>query len=159
MLGNEDFMVIQALVKRGVYLCDIARQVGVRPKTVSRALARGSAPTPTRQRRTSLRDPYRAEIDRLLAEGVWNAVAGSDPVSRTCLALGGVLSLKRAASRFARPWCRRGRSTARRRHSRGWQRMETQVRLRLQILNAANPVPSSRTVAGSGTAVGAASGV
>lgn len=74
MLRKEDFMVIQALVKRGVYLCDIAQQLGVHPKTVSRALARGGAPVPMRQRRTSLLDPYRADIDRLLAEGVWNAV-------------------------------------------------------------------------------------
>jgi IS30 family transposase len=34
MLGREDFMLIQALVKRGVYVCDIARQLGVHPKTV-----------------------------------------------------------------------------------------------------------------------------
>jgi transposase len=73
MLGKEDFMVIQALVKRGVYVCDIARQLGVHPKTVSRALARGSAPTPTRTTRTSRLDPYRAQVDQLLAEGVWNA--------------------------------------------------------------------------------------
>jgi hypothetical protein len=33
-------MVIQALVQRGVYACDIARQLGVHPKTVSPALAR-----------------------------------------------------------------------------------------------------------------------
>jgi transposase len=74
MLGKEDFMVIQALVKRGVYLCDIARQLGVHPKTVSRALARGGAPSPTRKRRRSLLDPYRAQIDQLLAQGVWNGV-------------------------------------------------------------------------------------
>jgi transposase len=67
-------MVIQALVKRGVYLCDIARQLGVHPKTVSRALARGSAPSPTRRARRSVLDPYRAQIDQLLAQGVWNAV-------------------------------------------------------------------------------------
>ena len=59
MLGKEDFMVIQALVRRGVYVCDIARQLGVHPRTVSRALARGGAPLPTRQKRTSLLDPYR----------------------------------------------------------------------------------------------------
>jgi IS30 family transposase len=67
-------MVIQALVKRGVYLCDIARQLGVHPKTVSRALARGSAPSPTRRVRRSVLDPYQAQIDQLLAQGVWNAV-------------------------------------------------------------------------------------
>jgi transposase len=73
VLGKEDFMMIQALVQRGVYVCDIARQLGVHPKTVSRALARGSAPTPTRQKRKSLLDPYRTQVDQLLAEGVWNA--------------------------------------------------------------------------------------
>ena len=41
MLGLEDFMTIQALVKRGVCLCDIAEQLGVHPKTVSRAVKRG----------------------------------------------------------------------------------------------------------------------
>jgi transposase len=66
-------MVIQALVRRGVYVCDIARQLGVHPKTVSRALARGGAPTPARKPRKSVLDPYRAQIDQLLAEGVWNA--------------------------------------------------------------------------------------
>jgi transposase len=74
MLGKEDFMVIHALVRRGVYLCDIARQHGVHPKTVSRALARGAAPTPIHKKRTSLLDPYRAQIDQLLAQGVWNGV-------------------------------------------------------------------------------------
>ena len=73
MLGKEDFMVIQALVRRGVYVCDIARQLGVHPKTVSRALARGGSPTPARKLRTSVLDPYRAQIDQLLTEGVWNA--------------------------------------------------------------------------------------
>ena len=38
MLGLEDFMTIQALVKRGVYLCDIAEQLGVHPRTVSARL-------------------------------------------------------------------------------------------------------------------------
>jgi DNA-binding transcriptional ArsR family regulator len=66
-------MVIQALVRRGVYVCDIARQLGVHPKTVSRALARWSSPAPARKPRKSVLDPYRAQIDQLLAEGVWNA--------------------------------------------------------------------------------------
>jgi transposase len=74
MLGLEDFMTIQALVKRGVYLCDIAEQLGVHPKTVSRAVKRGGPPIPRRGRRGSLLDPYRPVIDGLLAEGVWNAV-------------------------------------------------------------------------------------
>ena len=48
MLGLEDFMTIQALVKRGVYLCDIAEQLGVHRKTVSRAVKRGGAPAARR---------------------------------------------------------------------------------------------------------------
>jgi transposase len=66
VLGLEDFMTIQALVKRGVYLCDIAEQLGVHPRTVRRALQRGGPPTPRRGRRGSLLDPYRAQVDQLL---------------------------------------------------------------------------------------------
>lgn len=74
MLRKEDFMVIQTLAQRGLYLCDIAKQVGVHPRTVRRALARGEAPAPRPSRRGSRLDPYRADIDRLLTEDVWNAV-------------------------------------------------------------------------------------
>jgi transposase len=74
MLRREDFMMIQVLAQRGLYLCDIATQVGVHPRTVRRALARGGAPALRPNRRGSRLDPYRADIDRLLAEGVWNAV-------------------------------------------------------------------------------------
>lgn len=74
MLRKEDFMVIQALAARGVYRVDIAAQLGVHPRTVSRALQRGSAPPRERAPRSSLLDPYRDRVDRLLSEGVWNAV-------------------------------------------------------------------------------------
>jgi transposase len=74
MLGSEDFIVIQALVQRGVYLCDIAQQLGVHPKTVRRALQRGGPPRRRGGRRGSVLDPYRAVVDQLLTEGVWNAV-------------------------------------------------------------------------------------
>lgn len=74
MLEPEDFMTIQALVKRGVYLCDIAEQLGVHPKTVRRAVDRGGPPASRRGRRGSLLDPYRAVVDQLLADDVWNAV-------------------------------------------------------------------------------------
>jgi transposase len=67
-------MVIQALAERGLYLCDIAKQVGVHPRTVRRALDRGGAPAARPARRGSRLDPFRTEIDRLLAEDVWNAV-------------------------------------------------------------------------------------
>lgn len=39
-----------------------------------RALARGGAPAPRSTRWGSRLDLYRANIDRLLAENVWNAV-------------------------------------------------------------------------------------
>lgn len=74
MLSQEDFHVIKALKKRGVYNKDIAEELGVHPKTVSRALKRGSAPARKRKRRGSKLDPYRKRVDELLSEGVWNAM-------------------------------------------------------------------------------------
>ena len=74
MLEKEDFMVIQALAKRGVYQKDIAQEVGVHPRTVRRALARGSAPAARPAQRGSILDPFKEQVDQLLAEGVWNGV-------------------------------------------------------------------------------------
>jgi len=74
MIGKEDFAVIKALHKRGVYKKDIAAEIGVHPKTVSRALKRGDVPEPNRQKRSSKLDPYKPKIDQLLKEEVWNAV-------------------------------------------------------------------------------------
>jgi transposase len=74
MLSQEDYIVIKTLKAHGVYNVDIAAEVGVHPKTVSRALARGSAPGPRKAKRASKLDPYKAEVDRLLSENVWNAV-------------------------------------------------------------------------------------
>ena len=74
MLKEEDFLVIETLHKRGVYQKDIAAELGVHPKTVSRALKRGGAPQAERRSRGSKLDPYKEKIDRLLSEGVWNAV-------------------------------------------------------------------------------------
>lgn len=74
MLSKEDYIVIKALKERGVYNRDIAEQVGVHPKTVSRALKRGGAPARQGKGRPSKLDKHKEKIDRLLAEGVWNAV-------------------------------------------------------------------------------------
>ena len=73
MLRKEDFVEIQALAKTGVYQRDIAEKLVVSPKTVSRALKRGAAPSgPRRERWVKIR--HRAEeINRLLGAGVWNA--------------------------------------------------------------------------------------
>jgi IS30 family transposase len=48
MLDREDWMHIKAQIERGVYQRDIARELGVHPKTVSRALRNGGRkPLPT----------------------------------------------------------------------------------------------------------------
>lgn len=74
MLKKEDFTVIKALKEHGVYTKDIATTLGVHPKTVSRALQRGSAPQPMRKSRESKLEPYKPKIDQRLSEGVWNAM-------------------------------------------------------------------------------------
>jgi transposase len=75
MLKREDWMMIQEKRTKGVYIKDIAAELGVHSKTVSRALARGGAPSGKRPRaRRSKLDPFKPTVDRLLGEGVWNAV-------------------------------------------------------------------------------------
>ena len=74
MLSKEDFAVIKVLQKRGVYLKDIAAEVGVHPKTIRRAIERGSARERKRKRRGSKLEPHKATVDRLLKENVWNAM-------------------------------------------------------------------------------------
>jgi transposase len=72
MLGEEDFAVIQSLHQRGVYIKDIAEELEVHPRTVKRALQRGGVPKLERKSRGSKLDPYKAKVDELLGEGVWN---------------------------------------------------------------------------------------
>lgn len=74
MIGKEDFAVIQSLHQRGVYQKDIAEELQVHPKTVSRALQRQGAPERERVRRGSKLDAHKGKVDQLLSEGVWNAV-------------------------------------------------------------------------------------
>ncbi|MEW5873522.1 MAG: IS21 family transposase [Chloroflexota bacterium] len=73
MIHKEDFAVIQTLHKRGVFQKDIAEELEVHPKTVSRALKRQGAPERERKKRGSQLDDYRDKIDQLLSEDVWNA--------------------------------------------------------------------------------------
>ena len=71
MLRKEDWMYIQAQVSKGVYRKDIALDLGVHPKTVSRALHRGGAPKgkrPNRREKNKL-DPFKEFIDQQLSEG------------------------------------------------------------------------------------------
>lgn len=74
MLKKEDYAVIKTLNKQGAFIKDIAAELGVHPKTVSRAIARGSAPKPQRKKRGSKLEPYKSKIDKLLSENVWNAM-------------------------------------------------------------------------------------
>ena len=74
MLSKGDWMDIKAQAERGVYKKDIARSLGVHPRTVRRALARGGVPAGKRPgARKSKLDGFKCEVDRLLAEDVWNA--------------------------------------------------------------------------------------
>jgi transposase len=111
MLSKEDFAVIKALNKRGVYQKDIAEQLGVHPKTVGRALKRGTAPVRKKKRRVCKLDPYKPTVDRLLSEGVWNAVVilreiqaegydGGDTMLRTYIAPKRPLRAGRQTVRF-----------------------------------------------------------
>ena len=50
MLKRGDYLMIQHKHDDGVYIKDIAGELGVHPRTVSRALRRGGAPTGKRPR-------------------------------------------------------------------------------------------------------------
>jgi transposase len=111
MLNKEDYAVIKALKQRGVYHKDIAAELGVHPKTVSRTLKRGSAPQRPSPMRESKLEPYKGTVDRLLAEGVWNAVviyreiqaegyAGKQTILRDYIAPKRALRQGRATVRF-----------------------------------------------------------
>lgn len=75
MLNKEDYMYITSQRDKGVYLKDIANGLGVNPRTVKRALERGGPPSGKRPgARKSKLDKYKPQVDKLLQEGVWNAV-------------------------------------------------------------------------------------
>lgn len=74
MLNKEDWMEIKAQIDRGVYQKDIAKELGVHPKTIRRALQRQGAPLGRRPgARNSKLDDFKPIVDHLLREGVWNA--------------------------------------------------------------------------------------
>jgi hypothetical protein len=75
MLKKEDWLEIRAEAEKGVYKKDITEQLGIHPKTISRALHRGGAPSGKRSAaRLSKLDPFNPLVDQLLREGVWNAM-------------------------------------------------------------------------------------
>ena len=66
--------MIQERFAQGVYVKDIAAELGVHPRTISRALRCSGAPSGRRPAaRKSKLDPYQPMIDQLLDQGVWNA--------------------------------------------------------------------------------------
>ena len=73
MLTREDYLMISERRRQGVFLKDIAAELGVHPRTVRRALKRGSEPPRRPKRRPSKLDPHKAQVDALLADGIWNA--------------------------------------------------------------------------------------
>lgn len=112
MLRREDWLMIQAKRQNGLYIKDIAAELGVHARTVRRALKRSGAPMGKRPRaRRSKLDPYKATVDRLLAENVWNAVvilraieaegyAGEISIVRDYIRPKRVLRPRRATVRF-----------------------------------------------------------
>ena len=57
MMTREDYLMITERYRQGVYIKDIAAELGVTPKTVSRALKRGSEPPKRPKRRPRKLDP------------------------------------------------------------------------------------------------------
>jgi len=75
MLNKEDWLMIKAQREQGVYIRDIAQELGAHPKTVSRALQRGGPPSGKRPGgRKSKLDPFKDLVDEELARNVWNTV-------------------------------------------------------------------------------------
>jgi transposase len=64
---------MQSRNQRGVYLKDLAAELEVHPRTVKRALQRGGAAKPERKVGSRKLDLYKAKVDELLGEGVWNS--------------------------------------------------------------------------------------
>lgn len=74
MLKREDYFMIQEMKAKGMHVKDIAHTLGVHPRTIRRALERGSAPRGRKKSRISKLEPFKVEIDRLLGEGIWNGM-------------------------------------------------------------------------------------
>ena len=141
--------MIQERLRQGVYVKDIAAELGVHPRTVSRARQRGDAPARRRpMARASKLDAYKPEIDRLLVAGVWNAAV----ILREIQAQGyqGQASILRDYIRPKRP-LRQARATVRFETAPGeqlqndWAQYRTQVNGRMREVHfAVNTLGYSR---------------
>ena len=141
--------MIQERIRQGVYIKDVAEELGVHPRTVSRALQRGASPPGERPAaRKSKLDRYKPLIDRLLAAGVWNAAV----ILREIQEHGypGQASILRDYIRPKRP-LRQARATVRFETAPGeqlqndWAQYRTQVNGRMQEVHfAVNTLGYSR---------------
>jgi transposase len=66
--------MIQNRIKEGAFVKDSAAELNVSPKTISRAIKRGSAPTgkPGRPTESKL-NPLKGRIEDMLGRHIWNA--------------------------------------------------------------------------------------
>ncbi|TDT43592.1 transposase [Halospina denitrificans] len=73
MLKRTDAMMIKRMRRQGLYLKDIAAQIGCSERTVRRTLQRGGPASGRRPgARGSKLDPYKPMIDAMLGDGIWN---------------------------------------------------------------------------------------
>ncbi len=68
-------MNIRSQFSKGVYKKDIARELGVSPKTISRVLKRNGVPKNKRNMaKYSKLDSFKSFIDKMLSENIWNSI-------------------------------------------------------------------------------------
>jgi|GEM_PF-1529952 len=73
MLKRTDAKMIKRMRRQGLYLKDIAAQLGCSERTVRRTLQRGGPASGRRPgARGSKLDPYKPMIDAMLSDGIWN---------------------------------------------------------------------------------------
>jgi len=73
MLKRTDVMMIMQMREQGVYIEDIAKEIGCSERTVRRILKRGGPASGKRPKaRGSKLDAFKPTIDALLADEVWN---------------------------------------------------------------------------------------
>lgn len=93
-MTREDYLMITERRAQGAYIKDIAAELGVHRRTVSRALQRGSEPPRRPRRRARKLDAFEAQVDKMLQDDIWNA----DVIFRAIRAAGytgGVSQLRR----------------------------------------------------------------
>ncbi|EKI9472742.1 helix-turn-helix domain-containing protein, partial [Salmonella enterica] len=73
MLSKEDFYMIKQMRQQGVYIIDIASQVGCSERTIRRLLKYPEPPSRKTRHKMAKLKPFMDYIDMRLAENVWNS--------------------------------------------------------------------------------------